>query len=138
MAKIKLEITASRFLSASGRALENTQVYDEAQQSKQNKMPNLVAVRKIIDPAEITHMSRIGEDDNQNNKQPEENRPAFHKILKRLTALQRIKPQRVSLPAAPSKLPILPEEAIPPQCRSRQWKNDRAQMECFQRNNRRK
>ena len=60
---------------------ENTQVNDEAQQSEQDEMSDLVAVRKIIHPAEITHMPRIGEEDDQNNEQPEENRPAFHKRL---------------------------------------------------------
>ncbi len=41
-------------------------------------MSDLVAVRKIIHSAKITHMPRVGEDDDQNDEQPEENRPAFH------------------------------------------------------------
>ncbi len=42
-------------------------------------MPDLIAIWKIVYPAEITHMPRVGEDDDQNDEQPEENRPAFHK-----------------------------------------------------------
>jgi len=41
-------------------------------------MSDLVTIRKIVYSAEITHVPRVSEDDNQNNKQPKENRPTFH------------------------------------------------------------